>query len=74
MQSLYMSWLTEGFQEIDLVLSNSDYQTKFRFHQNTAEYNYLIVRSELERGGNLIHGMNHLAQLLTYDPSYPGRW
>ena len=66
-----MNWLTEGFQEIDLVLSNPGYQTKFRFHQNTAEYNYFIARGELKRGGNLLHGMNHLAKLLTYDPSYP---
>ena len=65
-----MNWLTEGFQEIDLVLSNSTYQTKYRFHRNTAEYNYFIARGEIERSGNLPHGMNHLAKLLAYDPSY----
>ena len=66
-----MRWLTEGFQEIDLVLNNSGYQTKYRFHQNTAEYNYFIARGELERGDNLIHGMSHLAKLLSYDPICP---
>ena len=66
-----MNWLTEGFQEIDLVLSNPNYQTHLSFHRNTAEFNYFIARGELERSGDLIHGMNHLAQLLTYDPTYP---
>jgi tetratricopeptide (TPR) repeat protein len=37
--------------------------------QGTAEFEWFVARGELETTKNLAHGANHLANLLSYDPS-----
>ena len=64
-----MTWLTPGFQTIDLAIDNPNYQGSLQLRESTAEFEYFIAKSELEKNENLTHEMSHLAQLLTYIPN-----
>ena len=41
---------------------------EIHLRQGTAEFEWFVARGELEMKGDLKHGANHLANLLSYDP------
>lgn len=68
-----MGWLTRGFASIGKVFAKTaDAPANLDLRQGSAEFEYFVARAELDNpSGRLTHGMAHLAELLTYDPSYP---
>lgn len=40
------------------------------FRQGTPEFEKFVAEQELQRGQNLKHGMCHLSNLISFDPSH----
>jgi tetratricopeptide (TPR) repeat protein len=64
-----MSWLNT-FLKRKTPLTEPSTETKdvVELRQGTAEFEEFVARGELERGENLAHGAEHLANLLHFDP------
>lgn len=50
-----------------------DRRAALELRANSPEFDEFIARSELDKGDNLPHGAEHLANLLIVDPAHP-RW
>jgi tetratricopeptide (TPR) repeat protein len=64
-----MSWL-KRFQTRKSPLTEPAGETKdVELREGTAEFEGFAARTEIETGGDLAHGAQHLANLLNFDPS-----
>ncbi len=66
-----MDGLKNTFDTIDEILAenNADQIKELNLREKSPEFEYFIARYELENQDNLKHGLEHLAELLRYDPA-----
>lgn len=65
-----MTYFPNLFEAIDTVIENEnqDAVKELDLRDGTAEFEYFISRAELIQNGNLQHGLEHVAELLKFDP------
>jgi tetratricopeptide (TPR) repeat protein len=63
-----MSWLNTFLKRKSPLTEPSTESKDVELREGTAELDEFIARAELDKGDNLAHGANHLANLLNFDP------
>src|SRR5215467_1258240 len=63
-----MSWLNTFLKRRSPLTEPSTESKDVELREGTAELDEFVARAELDKGDNLAHGANHLANLLHFDP------
>ena len=63
-----MSWLNAFLKRKSPLTEPSTESKDVELREGTAELDEFVARAELDKGDSLAHGVNHLANLLHFDP------